>query len=120
MDFDVSSFSILGLSLLLVGNAMANQLTMFANNPALTHEVNNNGYYVFTGVIGTAGGFFWAPIYIGLHTNWLIGILAFLIFNILSLILGKLITRFHLFPLVVNIASICSAFGFYFTISTIP
>jgi ribose/xylose/arabinose/galactoside ABC-type transport system permease subunit len=120
LDFDLSSLSVIGLSLLLVGNAIANQLTMFANNPELTREVNNNGYYTLTGVIGTAGGFCWAPIYIGLHTNWLIGILAFFIFNFLSIILGKLITRFNLFPLIVNIASICSAFGFYFTILTIP
>ena len=120
MENLIGDISVFGILFLMVGNAIANQLTMFANNSQLKETINNNFYYTITGVLGTLSGMFWAPIYLGLHTGWVIGIASFFVINFLAIGLGKIITLIGMFHLVFSVSFFFSAVGLYLTITTIP
>ena len=120
MEGYLGGVSILGVTFLVIGNAMANQITMFANNPEIRETINANGFYVIAGLLGTFGGMFWAPIYVGLHLGILVGFVSFVLLNIASILLGKLITNLGLFHFVVSLSSVMSTIGLYLTITSIP
>lgn len=120
MEGYLESMSITGVVLLVIGNAMANQITMFANNPELRDTINTNGFYAIAGMLGTFGGMLWAPIYIGLHLGVLAGFTSFVVLNIAAISLGKLVTKLGLFHFVVSLSSVMSTIGLFLTITSIP
>lgn len=121
MEYFLQEASLVGIVALMVVNALANQLTLAANNPELKATINNNPLYNWIGALGTIAGFIWLPIYVGAYLGWVWGVGSLFLLNMVCFIIGKVIYKLKLINFALNILAIPLILaGYYLTVSTYP
>ena len=113
--------SIIGVLMMIIPNTIALHLTRMANNPMFRDKVNSNPLNTVNGLIGTFGGLFWCPIYVGMFEGLWVGILTLILFGLIGMLLSKTIDKIKLLPEIFYISSVpLSIVGIYLTSTNMP
>lgn len=128
MDSLLETGSLIGIGLLFLNMAVSSQISSqtkaeFGDTETMHNELEQwlgdhakNPILNFIVAVLGLGASVWLPVYVGLFEGVLSGVLSCVVLVVASALLGKLIFRSRIFPILYSICGFTGTIGLYLTI----